>query len=86
MSSFKYLRSCFSKDGGPQEDVKMSGIKKKLWCNKFDVLCQECRLGCKEGAETCVMCMEERLKLDVMKMKYLQSMCDVARMDRWRNE
>ena len=100
-TSFKYLGSCFSSDGGVKEDVSMRvgegtrtfGAMKRMWSGRSVTLRVKRELyerivvpTVMYGSEAWGMKVEERDKLDVAEMKCLRSMCGVTRMDRVRNE
>ena len=99
-SSFRILGSCFSKDGGQQEDIKMRvGEGQKTFRVKniiFNV--RSTSLGVRRGlhhrkstptvtygAETLALRTDEGYKLGILKLKCLRSMCVVTRIARWRN-
>ena len=101
VTSFKYLGSCFSSDGGVKEDVSMRvgegmrtfGAMKRMWNGRSVSLRVKRELyerivvpTVMYGSESWGMKVEERSKLDVAEMKCLRSMCRVTRMDRVRNE
>ena len=101
VTSFKYLGSCFSSDGGVKEDVSMRvgegmrtfGAMKRMWSGRSVSLRVKRELyerivvpTVMYGSESWGMKVEERNKLDVAEMKCLRSMCRVTRMDRVRNE
>ena len=97
VSSFKYLGSCFSKDEGPHEDVKMTvgeGLKTFGALNMMFTV-RSVSFGAKRqlyervvvptvpyGAVPFDMVMNETDKLDVMEIKCSRSNCGVIRMDR----
>ena len=96
-SSFEYLGSSLSKDGGPQEDVKLrvDGELKTFRAIKIMV---NVRMDVERelhdrvsvlmvvyGPKTWGMMMDKGYKLDFVEMICLR-MCVVTRIGRWRNK
>merc|ERR1712002_202066 len=101
VSSFKYLGSCFSSDGGVKDDVSMRvsegmktfGAMRRVWSERSVNVRVKRELyerivvpTVMYGSESWGMRVKERNKLDVAEMKCLRNMCGVTRWDRWRNE
>ena len=100
VSSFKYLGSCFSSDGGVKDDVSMRvsegmktfGAMKRVWSERSVNVRVKRELYERIVVPTVMYGSEswgmrvERNKLDVAEMKCLRSMYGVTRLDRMRNE